>query len=303
LVATQIIEQSLDVDFDLMVTDLAPADLVIQRAGRVHRHDNKRPTSMAQPTLWICMPDTDANGLPAFGASAYVYDEYFLLLSYLHLNDRASIFLPEDIQDIIEKVYGSPEGPWPSLAFEEAVHAAGERMNEETKRNVFNAKVNLVPRYDDRSPLEFFSSSNRELEEDSPEIHRSLQALTRLVEPSVQVVCLCKSADKIFLREGDQKRVDSGHEPGGELVKNFLRRSLTITDKRVIFDLIKQGSPDAWRKSPLLRHHRLLEFENGIANVDKYKLYLDNELGLCIEDYDNQEKGGGMKWQSTHSTW
>ncbi len=289
LVATQIIEQSLDVDFDLMVTDLAPADLVIQRAGRVHRHDNKRPTSMAQPTLWIRMPDTDENGVSAFGASAYVYDEYFLLLSYLHLKERTSIFLPEDIQDIIEKVYGNPEGPWPSPAFEEAVHAAGERMNEETERNVFNARVNLIPRYDDRSPLEFFSSSNRELEEDSPEIHHSLQALTRLVEPSVQVVCLCKSSDEIFVREGDQNPVDIGHEPEGELTKSLLRRSLTVTDKRVVFKLIDQPPPPAWKRCPALRHHRLMKFENGIATIGRYKLCLDNELGLYIEEPANGE--------------
>ncbi|GAI17071.1 unnamed protein product, partial [marine sediment metagenome] len=124
LVATQIIEQSLDLDFDLMVTDLAPADLVIQRAGRIHRHDNHRPSAMAKPTLWIRMPDTDANGIPDLGASAYVYEPYFLLLSYLQLRDRPAISLPDDIPTIIEKVYSEPEGPWPSPAFEKAVYEA-----------------------------------------------------------------------------------------------------------------------------------------------------------------------------------
>ena len=286
LVATQIIEQSLDVDFDLMITDLAPADLVIQRAGRVHRHANPRPAPMAQPALWIRMPDTDKNGLPEFGASAFVYDKYFLLLSYLHLKDRTSIFLPDDIQDIIEKVYGNPEGPWPSRAFGDAVHGASEKMKEEIESNVFSAKVNLVPKHDDRDPLEFFSSFNQELEEDNPEIHRSLQALTRLVEPSVQIVCLCKSAKGILLREGGNP-VDIDQKPEGELMKNFLRRSLTITDKRVVFKLIDQQSPPAWRKCPALRHHRLLTFENGIARVDRYSLHLDNELGLCIEGNEN----------------
>ncbi len=284
LIATQIIEQSLDVDFDLMVTDLAPADLVIQRAGRVHRHDNYRPDKLSEPTLWIRLPDVNENDVPAFGASAYVYDEYFLLLSYLHLKDRASIFFPEDIQDVIEKVYGEAEGPWPSRAFEDAVNAASEKMEEEKEGKVFNARMNLIPGYDDsRDLLGFFGSFNKELEEDSPEIHRSLQALTRLVEPSVQAVCLCKSAGEFFLREGDRGPVDMNQVPESKMIVDLLRRSLTITDKRVIFDLIKQGTPDAWRKSPALRHHRLLEFENGATPVSKYKLYLDNELGLTIK--------------------
>lgn len=69
LVATQVVEQSLDVDFDWLITQLCPVDLLFQRAGRLHRHFRQfRPEGYQQPTLTVLLPTSQD-----YGNSNYVY--------------------------------------------------------------------------------------------------------------------------------------------------------------------------------------------------------------------------------------
>ncbi len=273
LVATQIIEQSLDLDFDLMITDLAPADLVLQRAGRLHRHENARPAQLTQPALWLRMPDIEAGGVPNFGASQRIYDLYILLRSYAALQGRDAIHLPEDLPTIVEEVYG-PEVSWQSPELQRAADSALEDMQETVKEEESTAKGNLIrPPDDPAEPDEFLERFSKGLEEDNPKLHKSLQALTRLTEPSVQVVCLSES-------DGS----DLSEKPSPSQIRSFLRRAMTITDKRVVFTLFDQTVSSGWKRTPALRHHRPLIFSEGSTNVGKYILRLDPELGLLIDE-------------------
>ncbi len=59
IIGTQTLEQSLDIDADLLITDLCPMDVLLQRLGRLHRHarpDEERPEGYRQPRAWVLTP-------------------------------------------------------------------------------------------------------------------------------------------------------------------------------------------------------------------------------------------------------
>lgn len=105
LIATQVVEQSLDLDFDELHTDLAPVDLLFQRAGRLHRHERSRPPGFEAPRLVVhCPSDNDADAL-RFGPSSYVYDVATLWIANRALKARATLGLPDDIRVLVEETY------------------------------------------------------------------------------------------------------------------------------------------------------------------------------------------------------
>jgi CRISPR-associated endonuclease/helicase Cas3 len=121
LVSTQVAEQSVDIDADLLITDLAPTDMLLQRIGRLWRHDRTgRPCP--EPEVWIHMPHLDGASLrdasekellAALGRSARVYAPYILLRSLYQWRCKATIILPDDIRPILEATYADPRSDEP----------------------------------------------------------------------------------------------------------------------------------------------------------------------------------------------
>lgn len=108
VVASQVVEQSLDVDFDLMVTDLAPIDLVLQRLGRLHRHARFRPDGVREPWCLLAgVEDWSAAPVRAVSASRWVYSEHTLLRSAALVFDRTELSLPTDIAPLVQTGYSS----------------------------------------------------------------------------------------------------------------------------------------------------------------------------------------------------
>ncbi len=294
LVATQIIEQSLDLDFDLMVSDLAPVDLVLQRAGRLHRHRDAdgcpfpRPPSLEQPMLYLAMPEAQGDDVPDFGADEWVYDRYVLLRSYLALRRRGhtSIQMPDDVEQLIEEVYGSStpsELPddWLGALANAQTAALAEQDSDQRQARI---RTILPPSYADDIMEDF----NLQLEEDNPDVHRTLQAMTRQTRPSVSLICLHDVGGTICMSPDGAEPIDPNSPPNRgdpeyeQWLEHLIRRSLTLTHPGIVRHYAEARPPAAWRRASMLRHHRLAVFTAGRAEVGTYTIQLDPELGVVV---------------------
>lgn len=118
VVGTQLLEQSLDIDFDFMATTLSPIDLVVQRIGRDWRFDIidslakmiKRPEwchSNGRPRIRIVVNKVGRYQVPDFGDDIWVYRSLYLFKTYLKLVAPASVdlMIPDDVQKLVDFVY------------------------------------------------------------------------------------------------------------------------------------------------------------------------------------------------------
>lgn len=112
LVGTQVLEQSLDIDADFLVTRIAPTDMLLQRLGRLWRHEKTRRPQTARREAWIISPDLAAaitSSELAFGATAKVYAPYVLCRSLKVWQGLTQVCLPSQIRELIEETYAAQD--------------------------------------------------------------------------------------------------------------------------------------------------------------------------------------------------
>ncbi len=108
VVATQVIEQSLDIDFDWMITQHCPIDLLIQRMGRLFRHAKARPAGFKAALCTVLLPEDDSLHRMIYG-NDFAPATRTLWRSRQVLRD---LQFPDDYRDLIENVYAID--PWPN---------------------------------------------------------------------------------------------------------------------------------------------------------------------------------------------
>ena len=108
LVGSQVLEQSLDIDADFLVSRFAPTDMLLQRLGRLWRHSDTPRNVSAQPECWLLAPLLEValvNPRSAFGSSEMVYEPYVLCRSLEVWQALKLIRLPSDIRSLIDQTY------------------------------------------------------------------------------------------------------------------------------------------------------------------------------------------------------
>jgi CRISPR-associated endonuclease/helicase Cas3 len=155
VIATQVLEQSLDVDFDAIISDLAPMDLLIQRAGRLQRHQRgSRPPAV----LYVHMPepidDSGEKWFSSWSKAGMVYPSHGRLWATAKLIESRGFWKePEDLRTMIERAYSDPAP--------EALAKRDSQADRQYQRDLSFARLNLLrletgyrnvsgPSYDER---------------------------------------------------------------------------------------------------------------------------------------------------------
>lgn len=210
LVATQVIEQSLDLDFDWMITQICPVDLFFQRLGRLHRHHKNRPQSFASPTCTVLCPLSTNQALPDYGFHQLIYgDVRILWRTEQLLKAHSELMFPLVYREWIENVY--TDMPWEHES--EALIHAHEEYAKDQEAKAAGARTLSVS---DTSPYR--------------DTDATAARLTRDGEMALSVIPLVEQGGQLCLLDG--KRLDS----------------LMIYEKDEILSLNTIPVPHSWQK-------------------------------------------------------
>lgn len=168
LVGTQVLEQSLDIDADFLVSRFCPTDMLLQRFGRLWRHQQTpRPTG-SHREAWLLAPElpaATAKPEDAFGVTAAVYAPYVLCRSLEIWQGRQTVTLPDDIRPMIDATYAAREetgemARWYRELQEGNRRRTGQRAMEQLARGALAESGKTLPehkagtRYSDMESVE-----------------------------------------------------------------------------------------------------------------------------------------------------
>ena len=262
LVATQVAEQSLDIDMDVLITDPAPVDLVLQRAGRIHRHDRQRPNGFQDSVVLVAGLDQEVS--PA--ALSTIYDRWLVLRSHAWLKKHPKLELPEDIDLAVQQVYGDWEPPAPERELEDALAGALPEHEKDEKRMGDQSRQAGLP-----EPRNWtINDQKTQLIDDDEAESGAIPFGTRLGQPSLTVIPVFPADCECL----------------AERTPDLAGRWLRISHQGLIRAIHNVQPPAKWSTCSGLGHHKalLLDADGVFRDQNRQRMAcLDRELGLVID--------------------
>ncbi|MGC0316971.1 CRISPR-associated helicase Cas3' [Kitasatospora acidiphila] len=266
LVATQIVEQSLDLDFDLVVSDLAPLAQLLQRAGRGKRHDRRvRPAwtgALDEPRLVVLEPVDGAGSVEVPRSWGSVYDRALLQRTSIVLNRRAQegIRVPDAVQELVDEVYAVDFGEQLAEAAERDLLARfdAERIASAEAEAHLARWVAVPAPQDVRGDLSRLTSSD-------PGVTEELLT-TRLGADTGRAVCAYRQAGGAMTLDPE------GHvrlpgvasvELSCQQVSLIMRHTVPLPGAWLAGRTSDHDVPDSWRRRPMLSELALLPMSRG----------------------------------------
>lgn len=292
IVGTQVIEQSLDIDFDLLISDLAPMDLLIQRIGRLHRHSPvKRPVALSKPKVYV-MGISDTFDFES--GSSVVYGDYLLIRTQLFLPE--TIHLPEDISPLVQAVYGEDDSLVEPRLFEKYDLAKKEHISL-VKNKEARAQGYILgnPSFSHNRSLIGWLKSKIPLDSEERAV-----AQVRDTQETIEVIALKKYGDGYTLF--DQQRDLSSEIHSAAIQKEISRHTLRLPLRLSAHYNIEQTINEleefnlrylpSWQQSTWLRGMLGIIFdENGEFILNGFRLKYCQKQGLTYQKLTDDEGG------------
>ena len=279
VIGTQVLEQSLDIDFDVLYTDIAPMDLILQRIGRLHRHDIRRPEKLAEPQTYVM-------GMSEFGdygdANEGIYGRYLLMKTDYYLKDRINI--PEDISPLVQKIYREDDD-FCNEGLEKA-RREFQGKKEKAKRNASAFQI-ASPVYPGRK-----GSIHGWLNRDKADVSNSEQrasAAVRDIDETIEVVLLKRNGDDYEILDGgklsdtDSKRIAEQliRIPSAVISEYNIDKAIRKLEKKTRI-LFPEWEDDVWLKGSLA----MVLDDNLKADFNGWHLGYSDKCGLSYERND-----------------
>ncbi len=297
VVATQVIEQSLDIDFDLMVSDIAPVDLLLQRSGRLHRHaERDRPSPLRHAQLVLVAREW-ADALPIFDqGTRAVYAEAILLRTAAVLHRRDVVRLPADIAPLVETVYGNSSEFVPE-SWRRALDAATRDLkNAQAKQRQAADSYRLGAVNPQRRTLIGWVSGP----DVDPELSPPGRATVRDTEETLEVVVLQHDGSGGFfipawIERGGRGQIPSNEVPDARLTRTILGCMLRLPIgmcrgnalDRHIQTLEREFELQAWHSSPALRGELVLALDmEGRGRLNEFDVSYSPEDGFSFARHE-----------------